>query len=69
MASSSSTSRNKKRRSALEKRLGEIHKELATLKGFRPTKQRDQFIRQLAGERSFVKKQLSGLLFPSWPTS
>jgi hypothetical protein len=65
MASSSSSSRIKKRRSTLEKRIDEIRMELVALKRFRPTKQRDQFIRQLAGEQSFVKRQLSTLLSSS----
>ena len=37
---------------------------MAALKRFRQTKQRDQFIRQLVGEQSYVKRQLSSLLLP-----
>jgi hypothetical protein len=48
-----------KKAEALKQRLNEIQKELAALQKFRKTKQRDQFIRQLVGERSHVKRQLS----------
>jgi hypothetical protein len=47
--------------SSLERRIKEIQKELAALKKFRKTKQRDQFVRQLVGEQSYLKRQLSRL--------
>ena|SRR5581483_4069636 len=48
-----------KKATALQQRIKEIERELAVLKKFRKTKQRDQFIRQLVGEQSYVKGQLS----------
>jgi regulator of replication initiation timing len=45
----------------LEQRVKEIQKELSALKKFRKTKQRDQFVRQLVGEQSYLKRQLSRL--------
>jgi hypothetical protein len=55
-----------KKAKALEQRLVEIKKELAALKKFRKSKQRDQFIRQLVGEQSYVKRQLSSQLSSSF---
>ncbi|MGI0005396.1 MAG: hypothetical protein ACREAO_10130 [Nitrososphaera sp.] len=52
---------SKKRKSALERRIREIRKELAALKRFRRTKQRDLFIRRLAGEQRLFERQLSKL--------
>ena len=49
------------RKSLLERRIGEIRKELAALKRFRRTKQRDLFIRRLAGEQRLVERRLSRL--------
>lgn len=54
----------RRKSSSLERRIKEIQKEMAALKRFRQTKQRDQFIRQLVGEQSYVKRQLSSLLLP-----
>lgn len=49
------------KRRQLEQRIKEIQKELATIKGFRQSRQRDQFIRQLVGEHAYLKRQLSTL--------
>ena len=46
----------------LRKRLEELQGELAAIKKFRKSKQRDLFVRQLVGEHSYVKRQLSKLL-------
>lgn len=53
--------RPKKRKSALERRAAEIQREIAALKRFRQSRQRDLFIRQLIGEKSYLKRQLSRL--------
>jgi hypothetical protein len=54
-------SSKKRKKSTLERRISEIRKELAALKRFRRTRQRDLFIRRLAGEQRLVERQLSRL--------
>jgi hypothetical protein len=48
-----------RRLSSLTERLQEIEKELSSLESFRPTTQMQRFKRQLFGEYSYVKKQIS----------
>lgn len=55
-------SRSKREQSSLKRRIKEIQDELAALQKFRPTKQRNLFIRQLVGEQSYLKRQLSSIL-------
>ena len=55
-------SRPNRQQSSLKRRIKEIQDELAALQKFRPTKQRNLFIRQLVGEQSYLKRQLSSIL-------
>jgi predicted phage-related endonuclease len=48
----------------LKNQLTEIEKELAAIAAFRPTQQLERFKRHLAGEASFIKRQIVKLQTP-----
>lgn len=51
----------------LEQRIEDTKQELEALKKFRRTSQRDKFMRQLIGEQSYLRRQLSKLLSAEKP--